>query len=71
MPAAPPGRKFLPLKEGAEVTGTSVRTLRRRIAEGELPAYRIGPRAIRVRLEDVEALARRIPTGGADSSPAA
>lgn len=57
-------RKNLSLKEAAEWHGVSERTLRRRIAEGRLPAYRVGPRTIRVRAEDVEALAKPIPTGG-------
>lgn len=57
-------RKNLSLKEAAEWYGVSERTLRRRIAEGRLPAYRLGPRTIRVRAEDVEALAKPIPTGG-------
>ncbi len=56
-------RKNLTLKEAAEWYGVCERTLRRRIAEGRLPAYRVGPRAIRVRRADVEALARPIPTG--------
>ncbi|MBA2414660.1 MAG: helix-turn-helix domain-containing protein, partial [Geodermatophilaceae bacterium] len=42
--------------------GVSERTLRRRIAEGRLPAYRVGPRSIRVSAEDVAALAKRIPS---------
>ena len=56
------GRKYLTLAEAAEMYGVSERTLRRRISEGRLPAYRIGPRAIRVSVADVENLARRIPT---------
>lgn len=55
-------RKNLKLREAAEWYGISERTLRRRIAEGRLPAYRVGPRSIRVAAEDVEALATRIPT---------
>jgi excisionase family DNA binding protein len=55
-------RKNLTLKEAAAWYGVSERTLRRRIAEGRLRAYRVGPRSIRVTAEDVEALATRIPT---------
>lgn len=55
-------RKNLSLKEAAEWCGISERTLRRRIAEGNLPAYRLGPRYIRVRSEDIEALLRPIPS---------
>lgn len=46
----------------AERTGLSVKTLRRRIAEGRLPAYRSGPRSIRVDPADVNRLMVRIPT---------
>ncbi len=59
-------RKYLTLAEAAEFFGVCERTLRRRIAEGRLPAYRIGPRSIRIRAVDVEALAEPIPAGGGD-----
>lgn len=52
---------YLSLAEAAELVGQSVKTLRRRIASGALPAYRFGPRCIRVRLADLEASARLIP----------
>jgi excisionase family DNA binding protein len=35
------------------------------IASGDLPAYRIGKRMLRVRRSDVEALLQRVPTRGA------
>ena len=38
------------------------RTIRRYISSGDLPAYRIGPRQIRVRASDVDALLVPIPT---------
>lgn len=66
-----PRNRLLTVAAAGDHIGVSTKTLRRRIAEGELPAYRIGPRAIRVRLEDVEAMCRRIPTGDVDASPAA
>lgn len=52
---------YLSLAEASEYLGQSVKTLRRRIAAGILPAYRFGPRMIRVRLRDLEATAQRIP----------
>jgi len=55
-------KRHMTLKEAAEFYGVSERTLRRRIAEGKLPAFRVGPRSIRVTAEDVAALATRIPT---------
>jgi excisionase family DNA binding protein len=56
------------LNEAAEWYGVSERTLRRRISEGLLPAVRVGPRSIRVRAEDVEALAVPIPTAAGSAA---
>jgi excisionase family DNA binding protein len=56
--------KYLTLSEAADRYGLSVRTLRRRIAEGRLSAYRVGPRSIRVAEADLAQLARPIPTAG-------
>ena len=50
------------IAEAAEILGISTRTIRRRIADGSLPAYRVGPQLIRLDLNDVQRLARRIPT---------
>jgi len=50
----------LQLVQAAEITEQSVRTIRRRISDGSLPAYKFGPRHIRIKLEDLEAMARRI-----------
>lgn len=52
------------LAQAADRTGVSRITLRRRIASGELRAYRIGRRIVRVRPEDVDRLLRAIPTLG-------
>ena len=58
----PSAKQNLTLKAAAAWYGVSERTLRRRIAEGRLPAYRVGPRSIRVSAEDVAALVKRIPS---------
>jgi excisionase family DNA binding protein len=50
------------LRVAAEYAGTCTKTLRRRIADGSLPGYRLGGRTIVVDLDDVDALFRRIPT---------
>ena len=55
-------RRYESLAAAAERTGLSVKTLRRRIAEGRLPASRSGPRSIRVDPADVNRLMVRIPT---------
>ncbi|RHW24113.1 DNA-binding protein [Nocardioides immobilis] len=40
----------------------SVKTLRRRIADGTIPAYRCGRRVIRIRVEDLERAFLPIPS---------
>lgn len=56
---------YMSLKDAATRYGVSERTIRRRISEGKLPAYRVGPRSIRVAAADLEALATPIPTARA------
>ncbi|MEZ0342147.1 excisionase family DNA-binding protein [Mycobacterium sp. pV006] len=53
---------MLTLTQAAARTGVSTKTLRRRIAEGLLPAYRVAGRSIRVRDTDLDTLMR--PIGG-------
>jgi excisionase family DNA binding protein len=52
---------FISLGKAADILGVSVRTVRRRVASGVLPAFRSGRRMIRIRINDVEKLLRRIP----------
>jgi excisionase family DNA binding protein len=53
---------YLSLDQAASIMSLSVKTLRRRIADGTIPAYQCGRRPIRIRLDDLEAAMRRIPT---------
>lgn len=55
----------LSINEVAELYDVAARTVRRWIAEGSLPAYRVGPKILRVRAADVADMARRIPTTAA------
>ena len=55
-------KQSVDLTFAAEYLGVSVQSVRRRIAEGRLKAYRVGPRAIRVNLTDLDALKQ--PIGG-------
>lgn len=57
--------QYCNLVEAAAAKGCSVDTIRRYIAAGQLKAYRLGSKAIRLRVDDVEALTRSIPTGDA------
>ena len=53
---------YLSLEQAAKVMSLSVKTIRRRIADGTIPAYQCGRRPIRVRLDELEAALRRIPS---------
>lgn len=51
----------LSIRDAAEAFGVSTDTIRRRIADGTLPAFKVG-RVIRIRPEDVDAFMRPIPS---------
>jgi excisionase family DNA binding protein len=53
---------YVTLAEAAELMAVSVKTVRRRIADGTLPAYRCGRRVIRVRVDDLDGVFHRIPS---------
>lgn len=53
---------YVTLLQAAELMSVSVKTVRRRIADGTLPAYRCGRRVIRVRIADLDSAFRRIPS---------
>jgi len=59
MPVTP---RFTTIPAGATYAGVSSDTIRRRIADGSLKAYRFGPRQIRIDLADLEAMFRPIPS---------
>lgn len=69
-PAAPHHR-WASLTEAADYAGVSVKTIRRRIADGLIPAHKIGPRLVRVDLADVDAAFRAIRTATPDDLAAA
>lgn len=60
--AAPARRRLLSLSEAADYAGVTPRTIRRRIADGTLTGYRLGPRLVRVDLDELESMLRPIPT---------
>ena len=53
---------YVSLDEAAEMMSLSTRTMRRRISDGTIPAYQCGRRPIRIRLDELEAALRRIPS---------
>lgn len=64
MTTDPPGRRYCTIAEAAEYIGATPAFIRKLIARGDLPAYRIGKRAIRIDIRDVDALLKPIPTVG-------
>jgi excisionase family DNA binding protein len=60
--------RLVSLAAGAAFADVSVRTLRRYIAQGRLTGYRVGPRLVKVDLNELEQLARPIPAARAGSS---
>lgn len=64
---APATRRRVKLAQAVEYSGASPSTLRRMIRDGRLPAYRFGTKMVLVDLNDIDALATRIPSGGVAS----
>lgn len=53
MPAEHTQRRLASIREAAEHHGVHHNTIRRRIADGTLTAYRFGPRIVRVDLDEL------------------
>jgi excisionase family DNA binding protein len=51
---------YLSIEEAAEVMSLSTKTIRRRISDGSIPAYRCGRRNIRIRLDELETAFRKL-----------
>jgi excisionase family DNA binding protein len=54
--------RLVGIAEAAGHAGISPRTLRRYIADGLIPGYRVGPRLVKIDLADLGALVKPIPT---------
>ena len=53
------------ITEAAEYLGVNPRTIRRYVESGRISGYRVGPRLIKVDLDDIDALIQPITSGGA------
>lgn len=58
-------RRLASIPAAAKYAACSTKTIRRRVADGTLPAVRFGPRVIRVDLDDLDALMRPVPAAKA------
>jgi excisionase family DNA binding protein len=59
-------RRWLTQAEAAEYLNVTDRTIRALVRRGELPAYRVGARMIRIDARDLDALLKPIPAVGGD-----
>jgi len=57
--------RWLSKAAAADQIDVTTRTINRMIAAGELPAYRVGKRMVRIKQTDLDALLSPIPAGGA------
>ncbi|HEY5843954.1 MAG TPA: excisionase family DNA-binding protein [Mycobacterium sp.] len=63
----PSRRRLVSIADAAEYAAVSTITVRRRISDGTLTAYRVGPRLLRVDLNEVDQrLLRPVATVGGD-----
>lgn len=61
--------RYLSQEDAAERLGVTTRSIRRWIAEGVIPASRIGNKVVRIRESDLEAALRPIPSAlGGDAA---
>lgn len=61
-PAKVPARRLASIAAAADYAACSGKTIRRRIADGTIPAYRFGKRSLRVDLADIDGALSPIPT---------
>jgi excisionase family DNA binding protein len=57
-------RRLDSIQNAAAYAGVSTKTIRRRISDGSLTGFRMGPRLLRVDLNELDAMLRPIPTAG-------
>jgi excisionase family DNA binding protein len=59
-----PKRRLVTQQAAAEYLGVTERTIRNYVSRGQLRAYRVGGRVVRIDQDDLDALLRPIPTAG-------
>ncbi|KAA8884264.1 helix-turn-helix domain-containing protein [Nocardia colli] len=60
-------QQLITMREAARQLGLSVRTLERLISTGDLKAYKVGARSVRVDPQDLSGLVRPILVAGGDA----
>lgn len=59
-----PRRSLVSIAKAADYADVHPMTMRRWISAGRIKAYRLGPRSLRVDLNELDAMLRPIPTAG-------
>lgn len=54
--------RFVSVTDAAKYVGCCTKTIRRYVAHGLLTGYRVGPRLLRVDLNELDAMLTRVPT---------
>ena len=60
-------RRLVSQQAAAEFLGVTERTIRNYVSRGQLRAYRVGGRVVRIDQDDIDAMLRPIPTAGGGS----
>jgi excisionase family DNA binding protein len=68
-PAKHGQRGYVGITEAATYLDVTNKTVRKLIATGELPAYRLGAKILRIKLADLDAVCKPLPSGAASARP--
>jgi excisionase family DNA binding protein len=61
-------RRLVGINQAAEYADVHPITIRRWISAGRVPAYRAGPRLLKIDLNELDAMLRPVPVGGLDAA---
>ena len=59
-------RRLVSIAQASDYADVNPKTIRRWIAAGHLPGYRMGPRLLKVDLNELDAMLRPIATAGGE-----
>jgi excisionase family DNA binding protein len=62
--ATPASRRLVGIAQASEYADVHPITIRRWVAAGRVPAYRAGPRLLKIDLNELDAMLRPVPTAG-------
>ena len=65
IPRQPAGRRYASIGQAADYAGVSSRTIRRYIVAGRITGYRVGPKLIKVDLDELDRIIKPVPVAAA------